>query len=231
MEKINVGIASIPDRIVALYETILSLYKQVDHFYVYLNNYEDIPSYLNMKKVKVFTSQAHGDLGDAGKFFGCGQAKGYYLTCDDDLIYPKDYVETMVARMKSLGNQQVVSNHGRNFWKLPVKSYYNSAKRIYHCLHEVTYDGSVQVGGTGVMCFHLDHNNFTIGDFPISYKNMADIHVANKLSQNDVRIWINPHKGGWIKSSKNFTKFQTIYDLHNKSDALQTKLINSIEFI
>lgn len=77
---ITVKIASIPERISQLEATIQSFLKKIDNIQVYLNNYSSIPSFLNHKKICVFTSQEYGDIGDIGKFYQIEQQNGYILT-------------------------------------------------------------------------------------------------------------------------------------------------------
>ena len=48
-------------------------------------------------RVEIYQNDAWGSLpGDFGKFHWLGKADcDFYLSCDDDLLYPPDYVEVM----------------------------------------------------------------------------------------------------------------------------------------
>ena len=121
---ITVKIASIPERISQLEATIESFLKKVDSIQVYLNNYSSTPSFLNLKKVCVFTSQEYGDIGDIGKFYQIEQQNGYILTIDDDLIYPLDYVDSMVRKIDYYQREALICVHGNILPKQKLASYY-----------------------------------------------------------------------------------------------------------
>src|SRR5690606_14533447 len=67
--KVFVGIAAIPQRKAALEKSVRSLIDQVDRIGVYLNGWEEVPSFLLHPKIEVRRSQVDGDIGDAGKFY------------------------------------------------------------------------------------------------------------------------------------------------------------------
>ncbi len=82
---ISFNIASIPDRVDLLINTVHSIIDQVDVVNICLNNYEVNPFEGYDKVNVVFSNNA---LGDGGKFLFVSQIDGYYFTGDDDLIYP-----------------------------------------------------------------------------------------------------------------------------------------------
>ena len=82
-----IGIASLPERVECLRDTVNSLLPQVDKIIVGLNNYTKVPNFLNHPKIEAYLLD--NSLGDAAKFYKVGDYKdSYYLSCDDDLIYP-----------------------------------------------------------------------------------------------------------------------------------------------
>ena len=57
--------------------------------------------------------------------------KGYCFTVDDDLIYPEDYIETMINGIEKHNNP--VAMHGRCLSDYPVKSYFfDDCRRVRH---------------------------------------------------------------------------------------------------
>ena len=152
VEKKILNVASYK-RINSLIKTIESIYHQCDEINICLNNYDgDIPKqFLDEKINLIFTDNSKGD---AFKFLNLENSDGYYLTIDDDLIYPPNYVEYMISNCKKYNNKKIIALHGKNFDEFPIISYYNSKKQIYHFLDEQNKDIKVQYGGTGVMCFH-----------------------------------------------------------------------------
>lgn len=96
---ITAKIASIPERISQLELTVNFFLNHVDKLEVYLNNYPIVPVFLKRPEIQIFTSQENGDRGDVGKFYQVESARGYIFTIDDDLIYPPDYISTMIKKI------------------------------------------------------------------------------------------------------------------------------------
>lgn len=211
------GIATIPSRINEVKRTIESLLPQVDRINVSLNNFtgiatELIPFYTERGVLSMDITQGS----DEQKF---RQVQGdIYLTCDDDLIFPPNYVEVIKEK---LALYDITSFHGRNFNHFPIHSYYKSAGSKYRCLDKVSIDVPVQVGGTGCMAFKPANFHVTLNDFPSKY--MADVHLAVKAMKEGKRIMCIAHESGWIK----YQQVQnTIYDRFKDSDFEQTQRMN-----
>lgn len=222
MEKITINVSSYK-RIESLEKTIASIYNQCDYINVALNdNHENIPSFLYDTKINLFLTD--NSLGDAFKFLGLENCEdGYFLTIDDDLVYPSDYVQYMISKSKEYGDSKVITLHGRNFGNFPIGSYYRSAKERYSCLNTVKHDVKVQFGGTGVMCFNTNLFRIPINYF--KYPNMADVWIGKYCIQNNIEIICAKHSEGYIKY---LYQKETIFDTHSKRDELQTRVVNSI---
>jgi hypothetical protein len=210
------------NRIDSLVKSLESIIDQCDIINVSLNSHDgDIPEILYHDKVNLMLSD--NSLGDAMKFYMLDKSNGYYLTIDDDLIYPPNYVEYMIAKCKEYGNTKVITLHGRNFSSFPVPSYYKSATERYSCLHNVRQNVNVQFGGTGVMCFHTDLFKLPIGYF--IYPNMADVWIGKYCMENKIEILCVRHDSEYIKYTN---QNNTIFDTESKRDHLQTLVTNSI---
>jgi len=210
------------NRIDSLVKSLESIIDQCDIINVSLNSHDgDIPEILYHDKVNLILSD--NSLGDAMKFYMLDKSNGYYLTIDDDLIYPPNYVEYMIAKCKEYGNTRVITLHGRNFSSFPIASYYRSATERYACLNTVNKNVIVQFGGTGVMCFHTDLFKLPIGYF--IYPNMADVWIGKYCMENKIEILCVKHDSGYIKY---INQNNTIFDTESKRDHLQTIVANSI---
>ena len=210
------------NRIDSLVKSLESIIDQCDIINVSLNSHDgDIPEILYHDKVNLMLSD--NSLGDAMKFYMLDKSNGYYLTIDDDLIYPPNYVEYMIAKCKEYGNTRVMTLHGRNFPSFPITSYYRSATERYACLNTVNKNVIVQFGGTGVMCFHTDLFKLPIGYF--IYPNMADVWIGKYCMENKIEILCVRHDTGYIKY---IDQNETIFDTESKRDHLQTLVTNSI---
>lgn len=220
-DKIIVNVSSY-QRINSLIESLKSIYDQCDEINVCLNNHSgDIPNFLFSPKINLtFTDNSKGD---AFKFLYLDSSDGYFLTIDDDLIYPSNYIEFMIGNCKKYNNKKIITLHGRNFSKFPISSYYKSATERFQCLGEVKKDVRVQFGGTGVMCFHTSLIKTNIDYF--LYPNMVDIWIGKLAKDNNIEIICLEHRPGYIKEIPQET---TIYYESVNNDKLQTKIVNDI---
>jgi len=206
----------------SLVKTLESIINQCDEVNVALNDFEGgLPPILYDDKVNLYFTD--NSKGDAFKFLRLSESDGYFLTIDDDLIYPPNYVEYMIAKCKEYGNSRVMTLHGRNFASFPITSYYKSATERYACLDTVKKNVLVQFGGTGVMCFHTDLFKVVIDYFMAP--NMADVWIGRYCLDNKIEILCLRHESGFIKYIPQKT---TIYDHESKSDKIQTDLVNGL---
>lgn len=202
-----------------LLKTIESIYDQCDIINIFLNEYHTIPETLIDDKILITTTD--NEKGDAYKFQQLSVSDGYYLTIDDDLIYPKNYVENLINQIEKYGRKSIITFHGRSFHDFPIKSYYKDNDVYIHFTDELLVDTKVQFGGTGVMGFHTDLLKIDLEYF--KYPNMADVWVGKYTKENDIDIIC-------VKKPKNYIiqqKIQeTIFKTHNKNDKIQTKITN-----
>lgn len=225
---VYVGIASIPARELLLQRTIQSLIYQVDLINVYLNNYPSIPKFLEHPKINVYTSQDNRDKGDGGKFHILASPNiyiqprgGYYFSCDDDLIYPGDYVYNMINAIENNNRKAVIGIHGV-ILNENVKDYYRN-RQVLPCLQVNTVNTFCHILGTGAMAFHTD----TI-KLPTEWnKNMADITFGITAQKQKVPMLCIKHEGDWLKY---MDPEETIFDQQKNDCSIQTKLVNELEW-
>lgn len=215
-------IASLPDRVKLLKQTIESLEPQMDRIFVYLNNYKDIPRFIN-KSGKVFGILCDNTHGDAAKFTDVEQYKGAYIfTCDDDLFYPSDYADTMIEGVNRY--RCPVSLHGVVFRQLPIEDYYNDPNKVkYHCLKDVDHDIQAHVVGTGVLCYKHEHvPGLSLKDFEL--RNMADLWFSRYCKMRGIATVVLKHKANYLKY---LHPSRTIWGQHVNNCEIQTDLVNS----
>lgn len=214
-----INIASIPERLDVLTDTIESLYHQADEINLYLNNYKDNP-FKGDRKINVVLGD--NSKGDAGKIFFADKVAGFYFTCDDDLIYPDNYISNT---LKNYYLRDVVTYHGRTILsKHEIKSYYKEPAKKFRCLGTVGQDINVQIGGSGVAMFHT--NNLKIRFGQVEEKNMFDLVLSNFAKKQKKKITCLKHSEGWIRYNLKMVRKQTIYDQYKNADELQTKYYN-----
>ena len=220
---ITAQIASIPDRTKMLRNTIVSLYEQVDHINVMLNGYPFTPSFLEEEKITIH--HLDNKKGDAAKFYNLPE--GIVFLCDDDLIYPTDYVMNMLWKLDEYGGKAIITNHGSVMKPRPIKNYYGSYDRVvkYHCLSEVLDEVEVEIGGTGVMCF--DTSYFKCHYNEVNIANVADLWVAKWAKEQKCKIVVNPHAEDWIIYQDPERQMWTIWGEFSEDPTIPTAFYNS----
>lgn len=166
-----------------------------------------------------------GDVeGDKMKFNDVDRVEGYYFSCDDDLIYPPDYVQKMIAKLQEYGNRVIVTAMGRIIHHTPMIKYYRSEYITkYSCLGEVTEDTWVHIPGSGVMVFHTDY--FKPEYFGNGF--MADIWVAMEAQRKQVPILCMAHPALWIQQQQTD---DGIYEKYRDNDSEQVNAVNSVDW-
>jgi hypothetical protein len=225
MKRKIVGIASLPDRIESLEETIFSLYDQVDKIIIGLNNYKEIPHFLGMKKIECYLLD--NSLGDAAKFYKIDNyMNDYYFACDDDIIYPNDYCDVLIEKCQKY--KSVVGLHGVKITK-PVNSYYKNRK-VFHGFNELLTDIEVDLVATSSCLIDTSILNIKLSDFPIP--NMADIWLGDICKKQNIKSYSISRNTNWIKYSDKMSDKWTIYeDFKSKKDYEQTKIVSKWEIV
>jgi len=206
------SMASIPDRRALLEDAVASLLPQCDRVRVFLNNYPDVPEFLNHPRVDIRRSQDWDDKGDAGKFGWVDvlEEPGYRIIVDDDLIFAPHFARHMVEGLRRQGDAAFVALHGV-LLRQPVSAYYAPESRsTFHFGNPLRGDRTVHVLGTNAFCTHSDLLKLRWADF--GHRNMADIFVALHAQRHRIPMialerprhlaWQNEQEGG----------FDTIYD-------------------
>ena len=197
-DAVHICMATIPSRVSTLKRVVESILCQLPPkgtLHICLNGYPGIPGFLVDKRIDVVQSKDVGDEGDSGKFYWAGKVKGYYLTADDDIIYPPTYIKNLVNAIDIHSRKYVVGYHGCDF------VVYDDSKDMhrlgYPCLGTVKDKRFVHALGTGVSGFHTDTlPKLTQRDFEVP--NMTDVWLAKYCQDNKVPLLVLPHKRGYI---------------------------------
>jgi FkbM family methyltransferase len=229
LDPIVGGVASIPDRRDYLRQAVASILPSLDQLHVYLNGYPDVPDFLDHPKIVVQRSQEHGDLGDAGKFYGvaAGATRGYYFALDDDIVYPPDFVWTLLNRVRAeraQGRKVAVGLHGK-VMPPQVKHYYQGHVRQYHGAHALAEAKAVHVLATCALVFHTDDLPLSMADFA-GPRNMADIHFSIACQRRQVGCVVIPRPDRYIHIQP-IPAEKTIWGQFHRNDQVQTDLYNS----
>jgi len=221
-DLITAALCTHPPALPGLQLTIDSITEQVDQIYVYMNDIQSVPHWLQRPNIQVVLSKdALGDLKSNGKHYFAERIEGYCFALDDDIIYPPDYVKTMIEKIEAYKRKAIVCVHG-SIIRYPFVSYYMN--RI--CLpftKQLQEDVRVDVGSSGTQAYHTDTIRFYLNDFPTA--NMDDIYLTIKAARNKVPIICIQREGEWLRDASGPDRSHTIYFNRSKYDAAATALI------
>ena len=215
-----------PGRQAALCEVIESLSGQYDRLRIYANGGIDT-GFLDGYDCEVFTGD---DLGDAGKFYTVGRIKkGVYVSCDDDLIYPENFVERLLQGLDEFPGA-VVGFHG---WDAKPKSisYHRDRAINYHFRQTVEDANYCHVIGTGCTALRVGDVKMSLSDF--ERPNMADLWMSKLCNEQGVPRVVLPHERDWIQYSTKIDKNDSLWGKLSRDpekERFQTDMVNSIRW-
>jgi glycosyltransferase involved in cell wall biosynthesis len=231
-EKRTATLATVPGREAALRECLESLCPQMDAVYVAFNYpagrvpgwFRDLQGHHNNLWDGMSCAT---NLGSCEKFAHSAKGEGWQFICDDDLIYPPDYAEYMIAKAEQYKRKAII-NCGGSVIKEPLVSFYNGRKDIKLVLQSVPEDSFVNYPTTGAMLFHSDLVRFPMSIFRA--KNMDGLFAAMHCQEKKIPMVAAAHPAGWLKYSKHMKDKPTIWDSRKEHDRDRARFINEIEW-
>lgn len=175
--KVIVSIATTGDRPHQLTRTLESLKGQAD-------------------EIKVYDNSKFTDYKAAAKFYPLQFIKEpvYFLTCDDDLIYPPDYVISTLMFIDRY--QSIITYHGR-ILKEGQHTYYKSNHEGIHHWRVVTEARRLDTVGTGCAGFRTDYFNPT-EIYKTPHNRMIDLVCALEAWKQGKQIITPPKRMDYI---------------------------------
>ncbi|WP_082426330.1 glycosyltransferase family A protein [Pseudomonas sp. NBRC 111133] len=226
-DSVVVSLCSIPERAELLRQVLASLAPQVDALHIYLDRYDSVPDFVRNchPQVTVYLSKDHPGLRDNGKFlaFSALEEDCYYFTADDDIVYPPDYVASMVRRIEDYERQAVIGVHGV---LLPeqAEGYFTSFRKVHMFKKELERDALVNNLGTGTVAFHsgllrgLDLTHF-------GTPGMADLHLSVFCKQRDIPMVALARPEDWLQELP--SPNTSLYNEFRQADDQQSALIRA----
>lgn len=185
-------------------KAIDSIENQLDEFFLFDNEAAEINRFDNGKFHAL-------DLYDKPCFM---------FLLDDDLIYPPDYVQTMIEAVETY--DCIITLHGRAL--LGTGLNYYKAHRSFHCLGKVDQSEIIDVAGTGVTAFSTDYFH-PKGLIESPDVRMSDLIFSLEAAKQGKRIGVLNHESGWIKHINNR---ETIFDTESKDCRRQNEIADQI---
>jgi hypothetical protein len=174
--------ATMPSRAATFPIALASIVAQVDRLYLYLDGHSAIPEPVRQhpQVVPILSSEVPGLAGD-GKFLGMSRELEpcLYLTVDDDIAYPPDYVVKLRAGLEAHHQPVVVGYHGSILHR-PLKSYLHDRTVLFF---GAGLDRSrvVDVLGAGTVMFDTGVLNFDVRSW--SQVNKNDLYLAMEAAK------------------------------------------------
>jgi hypothetical protein len=192
------------------YAAVESLLPQVDAVFVYRNS-----GTFEHAKVHLITGE---DRGSNNKFFGIQFAEHAFI-CDDDIIYPPDYVAKTLSHPKS--KTAIITYHGRVMPPRPAQSYRKGAKTVIN-FGNANKQTVVDILGNGVTSFPTSLFTPKWNEWP--YSNMDDIFTSVDAYNQRIEIILPEKEAGWIID--NPSKGPKIGNNASAKDVLETYIWN-----
>ena len=189
-----------------LKNTLKSLAGQADDILIYDNKKENIDYKANAKFI----------------FLKDYNEPVYYFSCDDDIIYPPDYVQITKKYIEKY--QSIITYHGDILIKKNSNNY--PEFRRFHFKSEIKKAKVVHVAGTGLTAFRTDYFN-PVDIYDSEYKNMVDQLFSLEAAKQHRQIVIPPHEKD-IFISQPIPTNKTIWGKHGNTRPEQIYLANEI---
>lgn len=209
--KVTANIATQKSRLNVLPQMIESIHNQVDHINIWANDfqywnllkkyiisnglgkYKDKVTFYYDKEYKI----VNADLADNGKYFPLqlDDEPVIYLTCDDDIIYPPDYVENIKIKMNMYPGH-IIAHHGRILLAKGVDYYH--AHTSYKFFKKLETDRIIDVAGTGVCAFNTEI--FRPAHISNDHrKRMSDLLFSYEAAKAGIPIMCCDRPDNWIQ--------------------------------
>lgn len=217
--KVTANVATQKHRLASLMKTVESIAPQVDELRIYHAECTNC-DYKWTKRFPNVSVHKGKDVGSAAKFHFV-RPNEYYLTIDDDLIYPPDYVQKLIEGIKKYGGY--VSFHGRKLLGFN-RNYYNG-HIFFHCINERLNDTDIDVPGTGVGGF--DTNEFNPVDIAREdWRNMDDVAIGYECARQNVKVTLLAHPANWVQPQPEGDV--GIYSIESQNPTRQNALADKI---
>ena len=193
--EVVASLATMPSRITSLPATLASIIDQVDHVFVHLNEFEEVPNFLKRPEITVTKSQQFGNLRDSGKFLGLREIsdEALFFTIDDDIIYPSNYIEKMTSALDRFDRLAAVGVHGIIFPHKP-RSFFD--RLSVHFRSSLAVDIPVSGLGTGTTACRAGTLRPAVEEF--KQHGMADLYFAGIAKNAGVPLISIARRSEWL---------------------------------
>lgn len=185
---------TIPSRQTFARSTIERLLPQCDRFYVHLDGYETIPSWM-APEVRCFI---HPQQLGPGARYSVIPDEDYVLFVDDDLRHPSDYVKQSIATLKSLGPRTAIAYHG-TWWPSGVTPQYRHRKTL--AFWAASDSRVVSYVGSGTLGLRTEDLRAVDRRIPAQFQFEDDVWISAALARAEIRCVRPKTSKDWLRAT------------------------------
>jgi GR25 family glycosyltransferase involved in LPS biosynthesis len=194
---LHASLASVPERTDILKEAVLSLIPQIDILHVFLQDFDNIPDFLDHEKIFVTRSQDFSKLGECGKYYWTGEFSAFHFMVSDSYVYPQNYIERMKGKILEYQKKAVICCGG---YKLTEHYESLSSSGKFLTASAVSEnDIELEIPDDACLAFHSDTISVSWHHFyqPL----LSSVWFAILAKQQNVPIICISHPEDWIRTS------------------------------
>jgi GT2 family glycosyltransferase len=214
------GMATMRSRHATFSEALASILPQVDRLFLFLDGLERA-AIVHHPKIVPLHSHIQGELGAGGKLLGLTMCNpgDLYLTVDDDIRYPADYVARMRSHLEATRGQAVFGVHGSVL--KPNLASYLLDRQVAQRSHGRERPSRVDILGTDGAIFSTARLSFDVRDW--EHRNMVDLQFARECAERGIQRFTVARPSGWLEELE-IDQPDSIARALNADDSVQTRL-------
>ena len=223
-----------------VWDAVMSLAPQVDCIYITINYpYTESEKYIFEKsamgveeqtRTPVILKWLKEDIGDLAKFWPLVNVNfredKTILICDDDLIYPGDYVARITEWIdggEKETNHPYLSFGGKKLKsELPYNTWKASWQKRISVFKGIELAEEIDIPLTGVTAFKRGSMARKL-NYDLRFRNNGDLLMAKWARQSGATLICPAFAEGWLKYNSRMGNKQTIWDDMNASPEIQER--------
>lgn len=188
-------LATYPGRLANLPVMLESVAPQFDEIHVMLNQFTKRQQLALPKLANVHYVIPKSDLKDTGKFWRKPGAGEYVFLMDDDLTFPADYVEQMIAFYQRMPSARMaIGLHGVIYSDL----FEGTPSSRFVAKFDKALNNPILVNQLGTGCLMLPGELLPPFEFMRSAQRFVDVRFARYCHENGIGMACVPRPAGWI---------------------------------
>lgn len=126
----------------------------------------------------------------------------YFFTVDDDIRYPADYADKLIANMQLYKNKVVCCVHADNPNLKQKSDFFKINRQNVYFKEALKANRRMLLPGVGTACFYTPHANIDITQFKTN--NMSDIYVGCMLAKQHIPVVAIQREDLWMEPMPEF---------------------------